>query len=89
MSWSVAANGKASEVAKTIEIQFNTSSACVEPEEGIRQGARKLIADCLAAQIPDRDVRVSAFGSQSQSSWEKDKPIEVRNSLSITVTPEN
>lgn len=90
MSWSVAANGKAVDVAATIENQFETRGACMEPEESIRQSARKLIAESLKAQIPsDKDVRVSAYGSQSVRGMLGGAPDEIRNSLSITITPEN
>ena len=84
MSWSVATVGKSPEAASEIARQFATSGPCEEPEEGIRQGAAKLLALAIEAQDPDKQVRISAYGSQS-----KDYATgKIRNSLNITVTPE-
>lgn len=83
MSWSVGADGKAPEVKASIEKQFATSGPCVEPEETIRLGAAKLITVALEAQDQAKDVRVSAYGSMSSNGT------TIRNSLNITIAPEN
>jgi len=84
MSWSVAASGKASAVAARIEEDFSKLSACVDPEEGVKQAARDAIAVALAAQDPATVVKVSAFGSQSTDH----KTGSVRNQLSVFIEPE-
>jgi hypothetical protein len=89
MSWSVGSAGKAPEVAAEIAKQF-AAWKCQEPEETVRLAAQKAIGEALAAQDQEREVRVSAFGSQSCSNWEApEAQRKYRNSLSITVTPEN
>lgn len=66
MSWSVQSSGTAAEVAARAESSFRNSGPCSEPEESIRQKARELIAQALAAQKPDTTkVTLSAYGSQS------------------------
>ena len=81
MSWSVGVKSlPAKEAAAEIEKQFEAGSKCAEPEETIRQAARKLIAETIAAQ--DVKLSVSAYGSQSSSAG------VLGASLGITITPE-
>lgn len=88
MSWSVGATGKAPTVAEQIAKQFENGSKCAEPEETIRQAAKKLIETSLEAQDPAKDVQVSAYGSQSV--YDVGSPnATFRNSLSISITPQN
>ena len=88
MSWTVAAVGKSAAVAVAIEGQFNSSGLCIEPEEGIRQSARALIAQSLAGQIPGCVVKVAASGSQSTAYGKAGAPDAVTNSLSIAIEPQ-
>ncbi|MDE2097867.1 MAG: hypothetical protein KGL39_11510 [Patescibacteria group bacterium] len=81
MSWSVGAIGKAPAVAARIESEFSRYGACSDPEEGVKQSARKTLAVALAAQSPDTVVKVSAAGSQSVDHLTG----ATRNSLSIDV----
>lgn len=81
MSWSVAASGKQHEVISSVMSQFN-SQKCEEPEESIRKAAGNLIVLALQAQDPDKNVQVSAWGSQSVTGT------VVRNSLSIKIDPQ-
>lgn len=83
MSWSVGAIGKAPEVRKKIAEQFANATPCVKPEETIRMSAAKLLDLCLEHQHPEKDVNVSAYGSQYKA-----ETGEVRNSLAITVSPQ-
>lgn len=85
MSWSVGASGKSDEVAEKIEAQFASYSPCTEPEESVKQGARKLIAEVLAANNPPVNRTVSAWGSQATLSQDG-KPDEAQNTLSITIS---
>jgi hypothetical protein len=85
MSWSVSAIGKPPAVAVSIEEQFSRYK-CIEPEEGVRQGARATLAAALAAQRPDSVVKVSASGSQSSNTI--DGVVLFTNVLSITVEPQ-
>ena len=84
MSWSVAAKGKALEVKTDVAGQFERASKCAEPEESIRLATAKLIDLSLEAQDPEKDVSVSAYGSQS-ADYQTQK---VRNSLNITISPQ-
>lgn len=88
MSWSVSAVGRPPAVAAVIETQFAASS-CSEPEETVRQAARKVIAEALAAQRPDSAVKVSASGSQQSSYNQESKSwgAPYQNSLEIKVEP--
>jgi hypothetical protein len=81
MSWSAHAKGKVADVKKLVDQQFESSAKCAEPEETVRQAARKFIAASLAAQDSECDVYVSAYGSQAGATR--------RNYASIQVTPEN
>jgi hypothetical protein len=85
MSWSVGSSGNSDEVAKGIEAQFESYSACPDPEESIKQAARALIAKTLAGKIPAGPTTVTAFGSQC-TLYADGKPDEVNNTLSITIT---
>jgi len=82
MSWSVSASGKAPEAKANIAGQFERGSKCADPEEEIRQVAAKLIDLSLGHQDPEKDVSVTAYGSQSVAG------VSVRNSLDITITPQ-
>lgn len=62
MSWSVSAVGKPKVVATSIERQLG-SHKCQEPEESIRQDARRMIAASLAAMPENVAVKVTASGS--------------------------
>lgn len=85
MSWSVSGSGASSEVAASIESQFETSGPCSEPEETVRQNARVVIASALRAQTPDTTkVSVSAYGSQS-SYTDSDGASRITNNLTISV----
>ena len=81
MSWSVAASGKRGEVVSSVTKQFSNQK-CEEPEESIRKAAGNLIDLALEHQDPEKNVQVSAFGSQSVNGN------VVRNSLSIQITPQ-
>jgi hypothetical protein len=85
MSWSVGAFGRAEKVRVSIADQFSKSSACVDPEEGVRQAAAKLIDTALAAQDPQFAIEVSASGSQSFKDWQA--KTGVSNTLSISIVP--
>ena len=87
MSWSVSAVGKSDVVAVAIEKQFEGGGKCMEPEEGIRQAARALIAASLKGQVPSTAVEVSASGSQSRGAVVPGGPDVVRNTLSLTIKP--
>jgi hypothetical protein len=82
MSWSVGGSGKPSEVADSIDKQFAGSSPLMEPEETVRQAARKVIAVALAGCTDNNDRTVSAWGSMS-TNYETRKQ---NNTLSITIT---
>lgn len=86
MSWSVNATGRAPAVAASIEQQFS-GYKCSEPEETVRQQARATIAAALAAQSPDRAVKVAAHGSQSVTGHADGAADTITNNLSITVEP--
>ena len=86
MSWGVQAGGKSDQVAKDIEKHFENMSSCEEPEETIKQQARKIIAIALEGNNPARTVNVSAWGSQSKYfSKEEDKEPSITNSLHIEI----
>ena len=84
MSWSVGASGMSDELASKIEEQFSLYTCSNEPEESVRQSARKLIAEALAANVPPVTRMVSAWGSQS-TLVQDGKPDEVQNTLSISI----
>lgn len=83
MSWSVSGSGEPKTVADQIAKQFSVSK-CEEPEEGIRLASADLIAKALSSQDGAKTVKVSAYGSQSKDYTTN----KVRNSLSISITPE-
>ena len=64
MSWSVAETGKAGAVAKKMAEDFARMHKCDEPEDMIKTGVAKMIADALAAFPPGEAVKVTASGSQ-------------------------
>ena len=66
MSWSVSAVGKPKAVAADIESQFQSMSACTQPEETAKHHVRTAIAILLAYQSDQSPVKVSANGSQGQ-----------------------
>ena len=66
MSWSVSAVGKPKAVAADIESQFQSLSACNQPEESAKQYVRQAIAILLTHQSDQSPVKVSASGSQGQ-----------------------
>jgi hypothetical protein len=86
MSWSVGSAGNSDEVATVIEAQFESYTACPEPEESIKQAARALIAKTLAGKIPAVATTVSAFGSQATKYRVDGALDEVNNGLSISIT---
>jgi len=79
------------EVIEKIKQQFESASKCLEPEETIRLRAADLIGLCLEKnEDPDKEINVSAYGSQSAQSYDDatrtwSRPF--RNSLNITITP--
>ena len=89
MSWSVSAIGKPVAVAANIENAFSSATPCAEPEETVRQSARRLIADCLNAQRPDSVVQVSASGSMAQTYDQTMKTWgpPVNNQVEIKINP--
>jgi hypothetical protein len=90
MSWSVGAIGKVAAVANSIEGQFVKNGTCAQPEEGIRQAARTLIATALAGITdPATVVKVQAYGSQSQKYDAQGKGTGLfTNGLGLTVEPQ-
>lgn len=88
MSWSVGGSGKSNELAKQIEEQFESTKdyPCPEPEESIKQDARKLIAKALAGNNPERVHSVYASGSQSTHHIAIESEPRVTNSLKIEIT---
>jgi hypothetical protein len=82
MSWIVGATDVTPKVGELVDKMFE-GYQCVDPEEGIRQAARKIIADTVAAQTEGTKLQISAFGSQSTDYTTK----KVTVSLSISITP--
>ena len=78
--------GNSDEVAAVIEAQFESYTACPEPEESIKQAARALIAKTLAGKIPAVATTVAAFGSQTTRYGINGGADEVSNSLHISIT---
>lgn len=87
MSWSVSAIGKAEAVKAEISGQFAKSGKCLEPEEGIRLEAAKLIDAALAATDKSFVVKVSANGSQGFKDWVNKAGCS--NNLTISVEPQH
>jgi hypothetical protein len=67
MSWSISRNGDSVKVAAEVEADCASMTALPGPEEAIKQSARALIAQTLAAQTPNRTIMVSAWGTQITS----------------------
>lgn len=72
MSWSVGAVGKARHTVQNISVHRAGGNAA------------KLIDLCLEHQHPEKEINVSAYGSQY-----KVETGEVRNSLAITISPQS
>lgn len=88
MSWRVQATGRPSAVAAAIEGQFVALGQCKEPEEGIKQGVRALLAKALLDYKPDSVVKVGAAGSQSGGTYTAGEWMgPYNNSISITLEP--
>jgi len=86
MSWSVSATGNSIDVAMKIEEQFSSYTPCPDPEESIKQSARDLIGQALRGNIPDREVTVSACGSQATYYGTEGAPDRVANTLNISIS---
>lgn len=86
MSWSVGASDATPKVGEMIENQFESGSKCIEPEESIRQSARKLIAEVVASQTSGTKLSINAYGSQS-TNWPLPAP-SVSTSLAIKIDVE-
>jgi len=82
MSWSIYVIGKAPAVLKEVERQ-SAMQKCVEPEEGVRQGACHAIKAALIAQGENVVVRLEASGSQAEDYTTK----IIRNQLRIQIEP--
>lgn len=86
MSWSIAAIGKISAVRTECARQVRAGGKCMEPEEGVRIAAAKLIDEALAAQDQSGAVSVSASGSQGYKNYSEKTGLN--NQLSITIQPQ-
>lgn len=79
MSWSVSAKGAAGSIAGDLDGQFGRIR-CDQPEQGIADGVRGIVAQALSAYPASKSVSVSASGSQYKST---DKGIV--NSLTVKI----
>lgn len=81
MSWSVHASGKAGDIAPTVQAEI-ARYQCAMPEQKIKEGVARIIADALGAMAPEHQVTVSAHGSQHE---DPSAPGKFVNTLNVSV----
>lgn len=67
MSWGIAVTGNTPAIATEIDKEFSLTSKSPEPEETLKQAARKLIRDVITAQSPGTKLKITAWGNQTNS----------------------
>ncbi len=80
--------GRASSVARRVELDFSAMPRLADPEEQIRRSARSTIAACLESQEPSTVVKVCASGSQSTHFGPDNRQRGHVNFLRIEIQPQ-